>query len=144
MDNIDIYIYSSIKGNSRKDGKFIYILETLTGKGPATLTGKPKKVTEVTGYQSELLALGEALKRIKKPCGIKVHASNMTLLTVLQNGWYKKWAETGYKNSKGEDVSYADEWRLFNDQLGGSSITDAVADKHTYSSWMESECLKSQ
>lgn len=144
MDNIDIYIYSSIKGNSRKDGKNIYILEAATAKGPATLTGKPKEVTEVTGYQSELMALSEALKRLTKPCGIRVHASNMTLLTVLQNGWYKAWAENGYKNSKGEDVSYADEWKDFNDQLGGSSITDAVADRHTYYSWMQSECSKSQ
>ena len=62
MENVDLYICSSIKGPGRRDGRYIFVLETLTGKGPATLTGKPKDVTEVTAYQSELRAINEGLK----------------------------------------------------------------------------------
>ena len=142
MDNIDLYIYSSVKSNTKKDGKSIYILEVLTGKGPATLTGGPKEVSEVTGYQAELKALVEGLKRLTRPCLLKVHASNMTLMAALQNGWYKTWADNEYKNSKGEEVSYSEEWKEFNELLGDSQITDVVSDRHSYLSWMESECCK--
>ena len=142
MDNIDLYIYSSVKSNTKKDGKSIYILEVLTGKGPATLTGGPKEVSEVTGYQAELKALVEGLKRLKRPCLLKVHASNMTLMAALQNGWYRTWADNEYKNSKGEEVSCSKEWKEFNELLGDSQITDVVSDRHSYLSWMESECCK--
>lgn len=142
MDNIDLYIYSSVKSNTKKDGKSIYILEVLTGKGPATLTGGPKEVSEVTGYQAELKALIEGLKRLTRPCLLKVHASNMTLMAALQNGWYRTWADNEYKNSKGEEVSCSEEWKEFNELLGDSQITDVVSDRHSYLSWMESECCK--
>ena len=142
MDNIDLYIYSSVKSNTKKDGKSIYILEVLTEKGPATLTGGHKEVSEVTGYQAELKALVEGLKRLTRPCLLKVHASNMTLMAALQNGWYKTWADNEYKNSKGEEVSYSEEWKEFNELLGDSQITDVVSDRHSYLSWMESECCK--
>ena len=142
MDNIDLYIYSSIKGNIRKSGSYIYILETKTEKGPATLTGGPLPVEDVTGYQSELMALIAGLGRLTRPCSIKVHATNVNLMAALLNGWYKTWAENDYKNRKGEEVSCADEWKIFNDSLGQSFINDVVSDKHSYSSWMESECRK--
>ena len=142
MDNIDLYIYSSIKGNVRKSGSYIYILELKTGKGPATLTGGPMPVEEVTGYQSELMAMIGGLKRLTRPCSINIHASNVTLIAALQNGWYKTWAENDYKNSKGEDISCVDEWKQFNESLGQSCIDNVVSDKHSYSSWMESECRK--
>lgn len=142
MDNIDVYIYSSIKGNVRKPGSYIYILELKTGKGPATLTGGPVKVEDATGYQAELMAMITAMKRLTRPCNLNVHASNVTLMAALQNGWFKKWAEKDYKNSKGEDISCAEEWKSFNECLGENTITDAVSDKHSYLSWMESECRK--
>ena len=142
MDNIDVYIYSSIKGNVRKPGSYIYILEIKTGKGPATLTGKPMKVEGVTGYQAELMAMTAALKRLTRPCSMSIHATNVTLVAALQNGWFKTWAENGYKNSKGEDVSCVEEWKIFNESLGENIITDAATDKHSYLSWMELECRK--
>lgn len=140
MENVDLYICSSIKGPGRRDGRYIFVLETLTGKGPATLTGKPKDVTEVTAYQSELIAINEGLKRLTKPCSLRIHASNVTLRAALQNEWYKNWAANDYKNSKGEEISCAEEWKDFVENLGGNKITDVVSDRHSYSAWMESEC----
>lgn len=142
MENVDLYIYSSIKGPGRKDGMHIYILELLTGKGPATLTGGPKKVEGASAYQSELQAVCEGLGRITKPCFLRIHVSNMTLRSALKNEWFKTWAENDYKNSKGEVVSCAGEWKEFAERLGGNIITDVVTDRHSYSSWMESECSK--
>jgi ribonuclease HI len=142
MDNVDLYIYSTVKGMALKNGKHIYIIEKLTGKGPATLTGGAKEVKDVTGYQSELMAINEALKRMTKPCSIKVHAANVTLRAALQNGWYKTWADNDYRNSSGEEVVCADDWKEFNELIKEHCISDVVNDRHSYSSWMESECGK--
>lgn len=142
MDNVNLYIYSSVKGNARKTGAHIYILEMQTLKGAATLTAGPMVAEDVTGYQSELMAINEGLKRLTRPCNLIVHTSNVLLMAALQNGWYKGWAEKNYKNSKGDEVFCAEEWRSFNELLKGSSITDVVSDKHSYLSWMETECNK--
>lgn len=61
-------------------------------------------------------------------------------MAALQNGWYRTWAENGYKNSRGEDIQYVEEWKLFVKLLGNSTITDVVSDRHANLSWMEFEC----
>lgn len=142
MDNIDLYTYSTIKGNSKKPGRYMFIIEMKTGKGPATLTGRPTEEEELTGYRAELLAIVKALERIRKPCRITIHATNVTLMAALQNGWFKTWAENDYTNSKGEEISCADEWKQFNEVLKENIIADVVQDKHSYLSWMETECNK--
>jgi ribonuclease HI len=140
MENVDLYIFSSIKGPGRRDGRYIFVLEAMTGKGPVTLTGGPREVTEMTAYQSELRAINEGLKRLRKPCSLKIHVSNVTLRAALQNEWFRNWDANDYRNSKGEEISCAEEWKAFVEYLGENNITDVVSDRHSYSSWMESEC----
>ncbi len=142
MDNIDLYIYSTNKGNTKKPGKYMFIIEMKTGKGPATLTGQPIEDEDLTGYRAELLAIVRALGRIRRACRITIHASNVTLMAALQNGWYKTWAENNYTNSKGDEISCAEEWKSFNEALKDNIIEEVVQDKHSYLSWMEMECNK--
>ena len=139
MGNIDIYIYSSIKGRTPKSGKCMYILEAMTSHGRAQ-RGDTLQVEDMTGYQSELYALDKALKRLNTSCSLRIHAFDNNLMAALQNGWYRTWAENGYKNSRGEDIQYAEEWKLFVKLLGNSTITDVVSDRHANLSWMEFEC----
>lgn len=140
MDNIDLYIHTSIKGINPTEGKYIYILEFQTGKGPATRTEGAKDIEEATSYLAELTAINEALSRLKKPCSLKIHIQNKILTSALRNEWFKAWKMTGYKNSKGEDIAHKKEWESFNELLKDNTIETVVCDRHSYSSWMESEC----
>lgn len=140
MDNIDLYIHTSIKGVNPSTGKHIYVLEFQSAKGPVTLTGGPKDIDEATSYLAELRAINEALKRIKKPCSLNVHLQNRILASALQNKWFAAWKSSGYKNSKGEDVAHKEEWETFNELLKDNTIKTVVCDRHSYSSWMENEC----
>ncbi|MBP3782514.1 MAG: hypothetical protein J6I68_04630 [Butyrivibrio sp.] len=140
MDNIDLYIHTSIKGVGQADGKYIFVLEFQTSKGPATMTEGAKDIEQATSYYAELKAINEALQRLKKPCGLKIHVQNRVLASAIQNKWYEAWKMTGYKNSKGEEIRCKEEWESFNELLKDNTIETVLCDRHSYSSWMENEC----
>lgn len=140
MDEINLYIYSDIKSNSTKAGSYIYILETQTAKGSATLSSGPIDVEGSTGYQIELTAIITALGRLTRKCRINIYASNVVLNAALREGWYKKWASNGYKHPNGKEIAYAQEWKTFIERLGENVIGEIYKNEHSYTSWMQSEC----
>lgn len=140
MDNIDLYIHTSIKGVNPTDGKYIYVLEFQTEKGPVTRTEGAKDIEEATSYLAELTAITEALQRLKRSCNLRIHLENRILMSALRNKWFKAWEMTGYKNSKGEDIAHKEKWESFNELLKDNTIETVVCDRHSFSSWMENEC----
>ena len=103
MDQVSLYIYTTVNGPGAKSGTYIYLLEYITEKGPATLT-KYGTLESVTENQAQLKILREAMKRIKKPCEVEIYTDSV----YLQQGaevWLKGWQAAGWINAKGKPVA---------------------------------------
>lgn len=135
---VDIYAQTNIKGIRKSSGAFLWLIETQSAKGPATLNGK-KSVLNVTGRIAELMALTCALERLTKPCEIMLHVNNPNLAKTLDQGWFSAWVESGFIDCKGEEIKDADKWRHFHELLKIHTLIGITSERHTYSSWMAME-----
>ncbi|MBQ9302058.1 RNase H family protein [Butyrivibrio sp.] len=138
MEKINIYVHTNIKSvKAKAAGLFIWIIEFMTAKGPATLTGR-EEIT-ATWKEAELMAIVKALGRLKKPCELTIFTGNVQVAAALHNAWYKKWAESGYTNSKGETIENADRWKELAESIEKHTVLAATSQSHSYTSWMISE-----
>ncbi len=141
MDEVNIYTYTTIKGPGKKSGAFIYILETETAKGPATLT-KAELIADVTENQAELRALIKALKRLNKLCNLNIYTDSAYLAAAFNQGWLENWIKNDWRNSRGEPVANMSEWQEMLNLLGRNTFEFHVKKEHSYYKWMRAEAEK--
>lgn len=140
MDEVNIYLYTTIKGPGKKSGALIYILELKTGKGPVTLT--KAELLEATEHQADLKALIEALKHLNRQCNLSIYTDSAYLAAAFNQGWLENWIKNGWKNSKGEPVANMSEWQETLNLLGLNLIEFHVKKEHSYYKWMRKEAEK--
>ena len=137
MKEINIYLYSSIKGSKIKNGAYTYLLEMTTQKGPITLS-KTEKAEGMTAHKSELCALAAALKRIKKNSRLTIYTDSGYLATNARDSLIT-WKENGWKNAKGKAVKHLEEWQEIYRLLQRHSFKFVVSSEHSYYRWMKKE-----
>lgn len=131
---INLYIETSIKGPRIQDGEYIYVLEYIRNDKPVTRSGSGK-VEAATENQLTMMALLEALKRIKKPVSIRVFTRCGHVLHALQNHWPRQWQAAGWLNARGKPVKHADLWEAILDSLDPHVYT-VTEEQHSYRDWM--------
>lgn len=116
MQTVNIYIYTTIRGPQKQDGAYIYVLETMTSKGPATCS-KAGTMNKVTKNQACLFALSAAIKRIFRQCELIIHVDSVFVASCAEK-WLADWRKNDWKNAKGQQVANAEAWKeiafLFN------------------------------
>lgn len=142
MDRVHIYTYTDIRGPRKRTGRYIYLLEQETEKGPATLH-KIEKVETETENRVQLLAVAGALRRIRKPCELVIHTHSEYVAAGFTEGWIKKWAVSGWKNGKGDPVANRPEWEEIAELLNAHEF-EFRAGRHAYSIWMERKIRKEE
>ena len=75
MQDVTIYIETSIHGPAKKDGKYIYLLECMREGVPVTREGRGS-AEEATENQLVLLALRDALKRLNCRCAVVIYTNS--------------------------------------------------------------------
>ena len=134
----NIYIASSIKALKPANGVVGYVIETQTSKGPATLT-QFGTVKEVSKNAAEILALKNALSRIKTKCELDLWSENRYICSVFSQGWLKNWETTGFLKGNGEEVVDAEKWREVACLLNGRGILTHPQEEHEYKGYLERE-----
>ena len=84
MQDVTIYIETSIHGPARKDGEYLYLLECIRNETPITRDGRGK-LEKATENQLAMTALLEALKRLNCPRAVVVYTSCDNLASALNN-----------------------------------------------------------
>ena len=132
MSVVNLYVATNIRGVGKKKGKFIYLLETETSKGPATIHDIQE--IEATKDVAELTALAIATARIKKSCELNVYVTSEQLMHNLRH-FLSRWAKNNYCRSDGRRLSC---WQLWKTVYENTSICDMrVYNKsHSYSKWL--------
>lgn len=137
MQDVNIYIETSIHGPARNDGECLYILECLYKNAPATREGR-KKMKRTTENQLALAALAEALKRLNRPCDLRIHVSCQHVLNSMRNGWARQWQKNEWRSAKGAKVKNAELWAEVLDLLDLHLYTFTDED-HPYRKWMQEQ-----
>lgn len=137
MSDVRIYVATSIKGVGKKKGKYIYLIETETTKGLATL--HDVKEIESTNYVAELAAVVAAVSRLKqKPLEVEIYVSSQQLRLNLTH-YLKLWAKSNFCGADGRRLSCWELYKSFWENTRLFSLRVHVK-QHSYSNWLLNEC----
>lgn len=126
MQDVNIYIETSIHGPTRKNGGYIYLLECMKEREPVTRSGWGGR-EKSTENRLALEALAEALGRLNCPCELRIYTDCQHILNAMENHWARQWQKNDWKTAKGIPVKNADVWGQVLERL----------DPHLYSFWGE-------
>ena len=136
MQVVNLYIQTNIKGIGKKKGKYIYLLETNTSKGLATI--HDIKEIEATKDVAELTAIVVALNRLNgKPCTLNIYVTSEMLMNNIRH-FLVGWAKHNFCKADGRRLSY---WELWKELYEKTRILDmqVYIKTHSYSSWLEKQ-----
>ena len=111
---IEVYTDGSTKNNGQENavGGWAYIV--LVNGGVAHADNG--HLFNTTNQQMELFAAIQACAYLDDRYGgfdkFVIYSDSAYLVNCVNNNWYGKWLETGWKNSKGEPVANKDYWNL--------------------------------
>ena len=113
MKTVKIYIETSFAGPVVKDGKYAAALVfTKAGGDPATriLTGEEEKSTF---NRLTLLAMAEALGRMKEKRHIIMYTENTYVKNMIEQDNPERWRRAEWKKAAGSEVQNKELWSLF-------------------------------
>ena len=64
-----------------------------------------------TNNRMELTAAIEALKRLNRPCRVRLYSDSAYLVSAFNQGWLINWQRNGWRNAAGDPVSNMDLWQ---------------------------------
>ncbi len=132
---VKIYIQTDIRGPRARPGKGIYLLETMTSKGPATLD-KTIKYESETENGAEIKTILAALKRLNQPCEVMIYTDTKYTASSYTQGWLGRWLAKDWKNAKGEEIAYREEWQQLYELFRTHRVKFSILQDHEYKNWM--------
>ena len=136
MKVVNIYVATDIKGVGKKKGRYIYLLETETSKGLATI--HDIKEIEATRDVAELTALVAAVGRLKQyPADLNVYVDSEQLRLNIVH-YLQGWAKRNFCKQDGRRLSCWELWKAFweNTRIFDMRVYNKT---HSYSNWLLKE-----
>lgn len=134
---VNMFILTDIVSMKPKNGKYIYILECITAKGPATLT-KAGTLENKSSNSADITVLEAALSRLNTSCELEIYTDNQYTSSSLQY-WMKNWKANSFKDSKGEDIKHQKEWMRISALLEKHKYNVHLKELYEYKEWMLNE-----
>lgn len=119
---VTIYIETSIHGPAKRPAAGEYYIEYIRKDGtPETRNGfiREKMTTENT---LALELLQEALKRLVKPCSVRVNTRCEYILNVMNNHWLSQWEKAGWVSAKGKLIKNMTLWQHCRDLMQDHTV----------------------
>lgn len=141
MKKVDIYIETSSAFQGATNRKCGYVLSTVINNEEKTREGFGH--FHGTYHQVILITLAEALERMAVPSEICIHTRDMYVASRISK--LEEMAGSGWKDSKGELIKNADEWKRVYTAIHVLPKThklSARSEKHSYSGWLQEELEK--
>lgn len=142
---VNIYIETSTCAPRALRASGMYLLEALEDDGkPVMIKGEPYVSYECIDYEHTnsnimtLKLLELALKRMNKPTVLQVFTKCEAVFWTLKNRWLDQWKENGWKNAKGLQVKYEDNWRSIAELLDIHEWS-VSREYHEWETWMKNE-----
>jgi ribonuclease HI len=105
MQTVEIYTDGACSGNPGPGGWAAVLIARGTEK---EISGN---AAATTNNRMELTAALEALRRLKKPCQVRLYSDSAYLVSAFTKGWLVNWQRNGWKNAANDPVSNMDLWQ---------------------------------
>lgn len=138
LKRVNLYIASSVRGPGRRKGSCGYVLECPdrppSAKNPMAAT---IYAGETTAHGSLLLALCEALGRVRSECILTVYTDSPYIASALEK-WLPVWKKSGFLTGKGKPVADIENWKKASDLLNAAGGPDGVrlVAAHEWRNWL--------
>lgn len=128
---VNIYFQTTFKRPNQHEGKYIFILEYLTSKGPATFT--KSGALEGNMNEANIKTLNLALDCLTRTEDLTIFTDNCYVAGLIDT-YMDQWKANGFKNSKGEPVS-EEIAKLYRVKKAHTEVR--LKEHHSYKDWME-------
>lgn len=105
MNTIDVYTDGGCHTHSRIGGWAAIIYD---GPRPTEISGHE---TNTTNQRMELRAAIEALRRLEQPSKVRLFSDSAYVINGMNQRWYLKWEQNGWRNAKKKPVENPDLWK---------------------------------
>ena len=137
---VRIFIESTWRGPSKRDGVAMWLVEYMRGDEPVTRQGFVH-VENGTEAQGNLMALINAFLILRKSCSALVFTQCEHILNTMQNHWHIQWQKDDWHNAKGKPVKNVDLWKMFVEKTENHTYT-IQGGWHDYQNVMQIELQK--
>lgn len=143
MFKVNIYIETTIRGPSKRDGAYIYVLEFVKESGEPVTRQEVKHIKDTTENELVLRAMISALNRLTKDCEIRINTQCQHVLNTVQNLWHIQWEKSDWINSKGKEVKNKELWQQYV-KMSRIHVITVLSSEHSYQEWMRRELKKEE
>ena len=137
---VRIFIESTWRGPSKRDGVAMWLVEAMKGDEPVTRQGFIH-VRDGTEAQGNLMAMINAFSILKKSCEASVFTQCEHILNTMQNHWHIQWQKNDWHNAKGKPVKNAELWQMLIEK-GRPHTYSIQGGAHDYQNVMRMEMEK--
>ena len=116
MTGIIIHTDGACSGNPGPGG---WAAVLTSGKHRREISGGFRRTTN---NRMELMAVIEALKRIKRPSKVTVYSDSQYVVNAMSKGWAERWRANGWKRTPKEKALNPDLWAELLDQAARHDI----------------------
>lgn len=125
MKHVDIYIEHNITRMKAESARYGYAVAFEKSTGELVYKKSFGYANNITENGIYLMALTDALSRMKEPVDINVYMRSMYLCNMINSRMYERWHAQGYKNAQGKDISNSERWaRIY--ELSRNHLISAV------------------
>jgi len=78
---------------------------------------------DTTNNRMELTAVVQALKKLKKPCHVKIVTDSKYVINAFQQNWIENWKRNGWKTADKKPVKNMDLWKELIDAVKPHQLT---------------------
>lgn len=139
---VDIYLETASHAVRMKEGVCGWVIEYTLKNGRIETREGIVREENTTGNRIHILALTEALKKLKPGCEITVHTYSVYLESLITE-WIDTWGLFGWRKSRnGERVKNKDLLPLLLVEKIKHKFVFDIGARHIYTEWLKSEMKK--
>lgn len=142
MKEVKIYIKTSLRGPSIRDGCYAAVVEYIAKSGAVIrkIHGKEKNTTY---HRSVLIAAVESLKILNVPCDVTVYTDCIFIKNTVERGSPEAWRRSEWKRAAGGEVKNKELWQQFTEEMDKHKIGFRFSKHCVYSDLLD-ELLKQE
>jgi ribonuclease HI len=107
LESVTIYTDGAVSGNGTVGSYGGWAVVILEGTDEREFSGAERGATN---QQMELRAAIEGLRSLRHPCRVALHCDSSYVVECFLQGWWRRWQENGWRNSKGRPVDNRALW----------------------------------
>lgn len=138
---VTIFIETSLHGPAIRKAAGEWLIEYIKSNGDPETRQEVIAKGKTTENALALELLIGALKRLTKPCSVRVNTECEHILNTMGNHWLPQWEKNGWNNAKGKPVKNAELWQQCQELMMKHSISFSN-EENSYRNVMQTEIRK--